>query len=145
MATERKMTAELIAWQTRGFRPFTETIEVLIKSGKDSGNFPADHDLRSDATQIIGMRAYVNNDDDDAHSFISGVKLLKKGDADSAGMTLFENSTDRIYRMMLKSLMTEEEPYSKIWTKGYSSAESKIILGKPVTEDRVVIIEITYL
>ena len=144
MPRERKMTADLVAWQARGFRPFTETVEVFIKAGMDKGDFPADQDLIAGATQIIGLKAQVNNNIDDAVSFLSGTKLLKKTDVESAGLILFENNSEKLYRNPLSSFMKVEDDYTKVWAQGYSSKESKIVLGKPVTEDRVVLIEIIY-
>lgn len=145
MASERKMTPELITWQQRGFHPFTEVIEVPIKSGMDIGNFPSDQDFKSDATQILGLRAYINNDTDTAKSFLSKTNLLKKELLESAGVTLYESNSEKVYRMPLAKLVnTDNQPYQKIWIKGYSSKESKITLGKPVTEDCVVLIEVIY-
>ena len=145
MASDRKMTADLVTWQQRGFHPFTEVIEIPIKAGQDKGNFPADQDFKSENTQILGLRCFVNNTEGTAKSFMSKNPLLKKEFIDSAGVVLFENNSEKVYRMPLKKLVEPDfSPYVKLWMRGYSSKESHIQLGKHVTEDCVVLVEVTY-
>lgn len=145
MALERRLDPKLIQYQERGFNPFTEVVPILIEAGKDKVSFPADMDFKSDKTKIIGMRAYTNNSAGSGKSFLSGEKLFTQDFIASAGLEIFENNTDRIYRFPLEKLiMDSSRPYEKVFIQGYSSKESRLVLGKPATETMELLLEFIY-
>jgi hypothetical protein len=147
MSRTRTFPKELIGYQERGFTPFAEVLELVIPAGKKTVNFPSDQDFKSDMTKIIGMRVYVNNETGTAKSFISETKLLTQDMVASCGIELFENNTDRVYRFPLEKLIAAHNAfsaYANIFINGYSSKESKVILGKAAAEDMALLIELIY-
>jgi hypothetical protein len=147
MAKSRILDKELIGYQERQVRTFTETLEVVIKQGQKKANLPTDQDFRSESTKIFGVRAFVNNAAGSAKSFDTATKLLPQAMVQSAVIELFENNTDRVYRSPLETIVGQFNSFvgfANLFMNGYSAKESQIILAEAATEDWAVLIEFTY-